>query len=294
MGENSTTTEPRLKFTTAGLTTTEAQGCQTAYVATAEGVTYRIVGTPTATDRTRRTFRAFRVTDNGGRTLTPAAEGGEHKTRKAAAEQAERDLAAVLADRAAKANVAVIPGCGVELQTFPYGYCTRPAGHGSFHDRPGVDPAPRRVIITEPDRDATQQVADRPLRTGGVVDSGVYTINITAPDADLAEAIRRAVCAPVPVSPPADPVAEDRLPALHERVVRRAQYEALKVVLSVLAGWIEGAQENCVALEHGSAGRHDDSLLCGERFHADDIRTMINDAARELGTSEPWQGGPDA
>lgn len=175
MGENSTTTEPRLTFKAAGLTNAEATSGATAYQAVAEGVTYRIVGTITPGQTAgRRTFRAYRVAANG-RTLTPAAEGGEHKTRKAAVEQIEQ-------------------------------------------------------VVRE----------------------------LTTP--------------PAPT-----PSADERLPELHDRVVRRAQYEALKAFLSTLAGW------------HNSIDDDNDG-----HFHVDDIRTMINDTARELGTSEPWQRGPDA
>jgi hypothetical protein len=86
-------------------------------------------------------------------------------------------------------------------------------------------------------------------------------------------------------TPKLDPATEDRVPELCDRIVRRSQYDALKAVLAVLAGWIEGARENCSAMEH----RRHNGPLCGMHFEVDDFRNMINDAARELGTVEPWK-----
>lgn len=64
------------------------------------------------------------------------------------------------------------------------------------------------------------------------------------------------------------------------RIVKRAQYDALRKLLDVLDGWIEGARENNEAMQ-----RHDDPQI----FHAEDIRRMVNDAAREVGTREPYR-----
>lgn len=70
--------------------------------------------------------------------------------------------------------------------------------------------------------------------------------------------------------------------ALARRVVRRAQYEALKALLDALDGWVEGAAENHEALGHRDAD-------CCSTFAPDDVREMANDAARVLGVAEPWR-----
>lgn len=66
-----------------------------------------------------------------------------------------------------------------------------------------------------------------------------------------------------------------------QRVVKRAKYDALRTMLDVLDGWIEGAHENADA----GAGSHADA----EQFHAEDIRRMVNDAAREHHVREPYR-----
>lgn len=68
---------------------------------------------------------------------------------------------------------------------------------------------------------------------------------------------------------------------LMRRIVKRAQYDALKVMLEGVDAWVETARENA---EAGVGSRAD-----AEQFHADDIRNMINDAARELGVRPPWR-----
>lgn len=232
MGEMTSKTETapvqRLTFRAAGLTNKEATSGATAYTAEAEGVTYRVVGSiiPGRMDG-RRSFRAYRVVGTNGHSLHAAGSGGEHKTRAAAFEQAEADLAEVLRDRAA-----------AEI-TFPTPIC--------------------------PDTEAgTPHAAHRIEGTWREQCNGV-------PDPQAA---------PCPSRP--DPALDDNVLELVDRVVRRAQYEALKTVRSVLAGWVEGAESNCRAMDHGSASRHDDNLLCGERFDREDVARMINDAADAL------------
>jgi hypothetical protein len=83
--------------------------------------------------------------------------------------------------------------------------------------------------------------------------------------------------------PPAtDPALEDNVPELVERIERRAKYVALRHMLHVLDGWIEGAQGN-----HEALGHRGESSPCWNRFDAEDFRRMVNDAARELGVPEP-------
>lgn len=63
-----------------------------------------------------------------------------------------------------------------------------------------------------------------------------------------------------------DPVTEDTVPELVDRIVRRAQYEALKMMRTVVAGWVEGADDG----------------VSRPIFTPDDIANMINDAATVL------------
>jgi len=80
-----------------------------------------------------------------------------------------------------------------------------------------------------------------------------------------------------------DPAADDDSNELLDRIVRRAQYTALSAMLGVVDGWVEGAQAN-----HEGLGHRDKD--CCSTFHPDDIKRMINDAAREVGTAEPYRG----
>lgn len=68
-----------------------------------------------------------------------------------------------------------------------------------------------------------------------------------------------------------------------DRIVERASYVALRTMLKVLDGWIEGNRE---AAETLGRGRDVDPQI----FHAEDIRRMVNDAAREVGAREPYGG----
>lgn len=83
---------------------------------------------------------------------------------------------------------------------------------------------------------------------------------------------------------PADPATDDDVQQLVDRLVRRASYLALRQVLDVLDGWREGARSNHDALSH--RGERD----CWEHFETDDVRRMIADAARDLGTADPTTG----
>lgn len=57
---------------------------------------------------------------------------------------------------------------------------------------------------------------------------------------------------------------------------------ALYTMLTTLDGWIEGQQANHAALEHTW---ENDGEECFRRYTPEDIRNMINDAAREVGIS---------
>jgi hypothetical protein len=59
--------------------------------------------------------------------------------------------------------------------------------------------------------------------------------------------------------------------------------QALSRMLQMLDGWIEGARENHDGLGHRNENRGEE---CWTQFHPADIRSMINDVARELGLAE--------
>lgn len=82
------------------------------------------------------------------------------------------------------------------------------------------------------------------------------------------------VRAPEP-PPAADPVQTDVPDELLRRIVRRAQYLALREVLTQLDGWVAGMKSNHEALDHRDRD-------CCDTFHPADIRGMVNDAARQL------------
>lgn len=58
-----------------------------------------------------------------------------------------------------------------------------------------------------------------------------------------------------------------------------AKRVALATVLTTLDGWIEGAQDNHRALEHRGENT---GAECWRRYAPEDIRAMVNDAAREV------------
>lgn len=62
-----------------------------------------------------------------------------------------------------------------------------------------------------------------------------------------------------------------------------ARSEALQAVLDALDGWIEGARSNHAGWEHRDEPVGSE---CWRQFTPADIRTMINDAAREVGLEE--------
>lgn len=62
-----------------------------------------------------------------------------------------------------------------------------------------------------------------------------------------------------------------------------AKSSALYAVLVVLDGWIEGSRISHDAMEHRGEPQGEE---CWRQFTPDDIRRMVNDAAREVGISE--------
>jgi hypothetical protein len=63
--------------------------------------------------------------------------------------------------------------------------------------------------------------------------------------------------------------------------VQQGKRNALLAFLDVLDSWIEGARSNHDALDHRS-----EIFPCWRQFTPEDIRRMVNDAAREVGIDE--------
>lgn len=82
----------------------------------------------------------------------------------------------------------------------------------------------------------------------------------------------------------ADPATDDDVQELVDRIVRRAQYVALREVLKALDDWRMGAREN-----HDALGHRGEYRPCWESFATGDVRRMVSDAARELGVPDPCQ-----
>jgi hypothetical protein len=102
------------------------------------------------------------------------------------------------------------------------------------------------------------------------------------------EAVEAALAAQAstPAAAGPDPATDDDSNELLDRIVRRAQYTALRAMLDVLDGWIEGAAENHEAMSH----RDND---CCRDFAPADIRRMVNDAAAELRVPALYVPEPD-
>jgi hypothetical protein len=93
---------------------------------------------------------------------------------------------------------------------------------------------------------------------------------------------------PYPLHEAADPATvEETYDELAERIVRRAQYVALRTMLKVVEGWREGARENHDGMGHRGENAGEQ---CWEHWHSSDIRTMVADAARELHVPDPNDG----
>lgn len=76
------------------------------------------------------------------------------------------------------------------------------------------------------------------------------------------------------------------------RLDKATAFGALKAVLDVLDGWIDGARENHVEMGHRDENTGEE---CWREFHVDDIRRMVNDAARDLDLPRmPYEPPADA
>jgi hypothetical protein len=102
---------------------------------------------------------------------------------------------------------------------------------------------------------------------------------VTAAVAQLLAAMREQAFAELPPAPKTAPTTDDDVSVLVDRIVRRAQYAALREVLVVVNGWVAGTAENHEAMQHRGN--------CCRDFAPADFRQMLNDAARNLGTTLP-------
>lgn len=79
----------------------------------------------------------------------------------------------------------------------------------------------------------------------------------------------------VPARPSEPPVARSMAEA-----VAMGHRQALNALLGILDDWIAGARENHAATEHRYENVGEE---CWTRVHPADVRTMVNDACREMG-----------
>lgn len=124
---------------------------------------------------------------------------------------------------------------------------------------------------------ATSQPATSQSRPAGILDMVRPHVDaIHKAVAQLAEQIA------VPAHPEPEPwTIED----IVQRIERRAKYDALKAVLAQLDGSIETTIENSASMGHRDGPRNEDQVT----LYADDVRNIVNGAARDTGTSEPWR-----
>lgn len=73
-----------------------------------------------------------------------------------------------------------------------------------------------------------------------------------------------------------DPATDDDVDELVERIVRRAQYQALRVMARVARDWYDGSRSNHQAMAHNAVAD------CCAHFELGEILRMVNDAAVEL------------
>lgn len=95
--------------------------------------------------------------------------------------------------------------------------------------------------------------------------------------------------APTPLAPsgllghapvPAEPVEDPTTPVTNQKL---AVWGTLQSMLGALDGWIEGARDNHEGMGHRGENTGDE---CWRQFAPSDIRSMVNDVARELGVAE--------
>jgi hypothetical protein len=105
-------------------------------------------------------------------------------------------------------------------------------------------------------------------------------INLLADIRDRMPEPKTTTAAPVPRPfEPAQSVSASPL----DREGKWAASMALYALLVSLDGWIAGARENHDALDHRNEPTGEE---CWTRWHPADIRSMVNDVARELGLGE--------
>lgn len=163
------------------------------------------------------------------------------------------------------------------------------AGWAVFENGVEVTAITRRATLPEAAGAATEFVAAQRAAAEAAAareadDRPPFGMTPPAPIAEalarVAAAAREAVEATIvaamerPAEP--DPATEDDVDELVERIVRRAQYQALKVMARVAADWHDGSRSNHQAEAHNTV---DD---CCAHFELGDILRMVNDAAIEL------------
>jgi hypothetical protein len=112
------------------------------------------------------------------------------------------------------------------------------------------------------------RVAERVVHTvaWGVANLNLANVIDAASDAQAAQAEKKA--------------AKDSTPVTNAKL---GSWGALHTMLGVAEGWAETAHENELAMDHRDVKRPDE-----QAFFLADIRTMLNDAARELGLANVW------
>lgn len=247
MGESS---DNRLTFATkAGLTNKEAAEGATVYEATAEGVTYRVIGTiidPIVSGR--RTFRAYRLAETTA-TLFPV--GGSERLLKWAKENAERDLSAVLADR----ERSLVPAASRLA-------CSTAAGGEGFTRHANMPCVIEPAALVSAERESDEQMAGRILRPAVPV---TPTEHANALANRLVEVLAEM---PATSSATTDPATDDNVHDLVDRIIRRSHYVALKAMLAQIDRAFDGTRSF---------------------IHPGTVRRMINDAADELKVPHPYR-----
>lgn len=247
------------------------------YEAAAEGVTYRITRYLIGEEGVTRLFayRAFRLIEDGS--PHPARHGGELQRFSDAVAQCESDLDDVLRDRRVMLNFAGEP------DTMPGETCGERAERLQLREKAAT-------TVDTPDRPGAF-VVDHDYGQGRV--SAVWVMEINPAHRELPQLDRsifvrslgrwmnllRPVAGidPRTVADP-DPATTDDPQELMDRVIRRAQYLALQRVLTELD------------IQH--AAQFSGQRCSAPAWSRGDIRQMVNDAARALGTAEPYRVAP--
>lgn len=131
--------------------------------------------------------------------------------------------------------------------------------------------AARQLAVNSPEGQAARTSPPAPIR------EALDRVSIAA-----REAVEAAIAAAEDRPAEPDPCTEDDVDELIDRIMRRAQYQALRGFLLVLDEWVDGARSNDKATGRAAVfGEHDVT------FVRDDIRNMVTDTAAELSVPDP-------